>query len=72
VSVDGHFTTANGSSPDIDNFQTLLYGTTDLTYGTHEVVLLNSGAPSYLDLDYIVVVSGDGNTTYASPLSSYR
>jgi hypothetical protein len=59
VNVDGQ-TTSNNGSRDPNAFQTLLYGNSDLPYGEHQVTLTNTGAPGWVDLDYVVLTVGDG------------
>jgi hypothetical protein len=50
--------TLNGSaSPDL--FEQLLYGNGSLPYGQHTVTLSNAGAPGYVDLDSVVITTGD-------------
>jgi hypothetical protein len=63
VSLDGQITSGNGSSPNAELFEQLLFSAVDLPYGTHELVLTNTAAPQYLDLDSVVVVGGDGNVS---------
>jgi hypothetical protein len=55
--------TFNGSSTP-EQFQTLLYGNASLSYGEHHVVLTNVEAPRWMDLDYIVITTGDGNMRF--------
>jgi hypothetical protein len=66
VSVDGQATIADGfadgDSP--ADFQACLFSVNDLKPGTHQVVVTDistdAGRP-YWDLDYGVIVGGDGN-----------
>jgi hypothetical protein len=53
----------NGSaSPDV--FEQLLYGNGSLPYGQHTVTLANAGAPGYVDLDYVVITTGDNDARF--------
>jgi hypothetical protein len=67
VAVDGgHQLSANGHT-DVNPgvFNASLYSVGGLTYGTHEVVMMNTPGPAggYVDLDWAVVEIGDGDAT---------
>jgi hypothetical protein len=59
VTVDGVIV-QNASGVGDDIYQALLYGISDMEYGLHHIILTNTGAPSYVDLDYVVITIGDG------------
>jgi hypothetical protein len=48
---------SGAASPDV--FGQLLYGNGSLPYGQHIVTLVNAGAPGYVDLDHVVITTGD-------------
>jgi hypothetical protein len=50
-------TLSGAASPDV--IEQLLYGNGSLPYGQHTVTLPNTGAPGYVDLDYVVITTGD-------------
>jgi hypothetical protein len=52
-------TLSGAASPDV--FEQLLYGNGSLPYGQHTVTLANAGAPGYVDLDYVVITTGDND-----------
>ncbi|KAI0684588.1 hypothetical protein BC835DRAFT_616767 [Cytidiella melzeri] len=65
VTLDGNVTVANGNSNSTASFfQSVLFQATDLDTHQHRLVLQNAyttPAPSYVDVDYVLVTSGDGN-----------
>jgi hypothetical protein len=54
-------TRANGSEDEM--YQVLLYGTSNLDYGLHRVILTNVGEGTFLDLDFVTITTGDGQST---------
>jgi hypothetical protein len=52
---------SGGGGAGDEEYNATLYGVSDLTYSLHHVILTNTGAPSYLDLDFVSVTTGDGN-----------
>ncbi len=66
VDLDGLTTTASGYSNNL-TFNITLFSATDLDDTEHQVVLKNmfsSPAAAWVDLNYVVVTSGDGNPLY--------
>ena len=76
VTLDGDVTVRNGNPNSTENlFQQLMYSATDLGKEQHELVLQNkysTSQPSWVDVDFMLVTSGDGDPTYVSLLSSLR
>ena len=74
VTLDQTTVTANGSSgdPNLNLFNQLLFSQKGLDLGRqHQVVLKNQYTtpdPSYVDVDYIVITSGDGNEKYVASI----
>jgi hypothetical protein len=67
VTVDGVTTTGMSfGNPFV--FQALLFGQGNLPYGKHEVVFTNAfgtgTAPLFVDLDFVVITTGDGDDRY--------
>jgi hypothetical protein len=62
VTLDGGLVANRNGAAKEDVYQTLLYGNSTLNYGTHHITLANTGAPSFMDLDYIIITTGDGTT----------
>jgi hypothetical protein len=61
VSIDDRVTPGlNGDGG--DQYQTLLYGKSDLPYGLHRVVVTNTAAPLWLDIDFVTITAGDGRS----------
>jgi hypothetical protein len=54
-----------------EDYQELLYSNADLPYGLHQVVLKNTGAPSFVDLDFVTITTGDGKNKYEIAFPSY-
>ncbi|PSR81993.1 hypothetical protein PHLCEN_2v6168 [Hermanssonia centrifuga] len=66
VDLDGLTTTASGYSNNL-TFNVTLFSATDLDDTEHQVALKNmfsSPAAAWVDLNYVVVTSGDGNPQY--------
>jgi hypothetical protein len=61
VSIDGQIV-ATPSGAGNEEYQQLLYGTSNLAYGLHHIEIANTAAPSYLDLDLVTITTGDGKT----------
>lgn len=68
MTLDGAQTTALGLDPDgadINQFNATLFNQTGLdTSKQHQILLQNhytTTAPSWLDLDYVILTTGDGN-----------
>jgi hypothetical protein len=61
VSIDGQ-AVANSNGNGDEEYQQLLYGTSTLSYGLHYVEIINTGAPSFLDLDLVNITVGDGKS----------
>jgi hypothetical protein len=59
VEIDGKVV-ANNNGYGNEIYQALLYSKLDLPYALHTVVLTNTGAPSWLDLDFVTITTGDG------------
>jgi hypothetical protein len=55
---------ANSTSVGDDVFKQLLYGTSELTYGLHQVVFAKTADPGFIDLDFVTIETGDGNLAY--------
>ncbi|KAI0783846.1 hypothetical protein BC629DRAFT_529054 [Irpex lacteus] len=65
VTLDGDNTFRNGRSNGSDEFQQVMFSATGLSRDQHELVLKNNYTttiPSYVDVDYVVITSGDGNS----------
>ncbi|KAI0091119.1 hypothetical protein BDY19DRAFT_933898 [Irpex rosettiformis] len=65
VTLDGNVTVGNGNPNSTMNlFQHLMYSATNLPDGEHHLVLQNkysTAGASWVDVDYMLVTSGDGN-----------
>lgn len=59
ITIDGQVV-ATSSGAGNEQYQQLLFGTSNLPYGLHHVELTNTAAPSYLDLDFVTITTGDG------------
>ncbi|EKM58539.1 uncharacterized protein PHACADRAFT_252958 [Phanerochaete carnosa HHB-10118-sp] len=72
VTIDGATTTANGysGSANINIFNATLFSQTGLdTSEQHQIALQNkysTSTPAYVDLDYVIITSGDGNASTQS------
>ncbi|KAI0091115.1 hypothetical protein BDY19DRAFT_991693 [Irpex rosettiformis] len=65
VTLDGDRTVRNGHANGTDEFQQLMFSATNLGANQHDLVLTNNYTTvnaSWVDVDYIVVTSGDGKT----------
>ncbi|KAI0091114.1 hypothetical protein BDY19DRAFT_886314 [Irpex rosettiformis] len=65
VTLDGTTTVKNGYSNG-EKFQQLMFSATNLNNVQHQLVLKNTyttTGPSWVDVDYILVTSGDGDAT---------
>ncbi|KAI0684583.1 hypothetical protein BC835DRAFT_1310487 [Cytidiella melzeri] len=65
VSLDGNITLANGNSNSTESFfERLIFSADELSDDEHQLVLQNQHSTplaAFVDLDYILVTSGDGN-----------
>ncbi len=67
VTLDGTTTVRNGNANGgPEAFQQLMFSATGLGKDQHQLVLQNkytTASPSWVDVDYILVTSGDGDPT---------
>jgi hypothetical protein len=62
VVVNGTTFHGDGRPAGDDESPAVLYSKSNLPYGLHTVVLTNEGSASFLDLDYVDITTGDGNS----------
>jgi hypothetical protein len=71
VIINDTISVTGNSFSDPFQFQQTLFGLGDLPYGTHRVVLENTCdlAAPYVDLDFIIITTGDGEERFVGPSS---
>jgi hypothetical protein len=62
VLLDGVRKMTGSGTGDLE-FSQSLFNVSDLSSGKHDVVIANDESGTYLDVDYIVVTSGNGDTS---------
>lgn len=69
VTLDGKTTLHNAVISGAAEFQQVLFNATGLSSDTHELVLTNAGTGTFVDIDYIMFTTGDGDARWVTTAS---